>query len=191
MKRFVGFLIGAGFGLAFVLANSGPPLDTTLALVLRVLAVAALLAIIALTVSLSRRPAPGTDTPQEGPRMRFGAFYGVVVALEVVLILGGIQALRAMEAPMQANVAWIALVVGVHFLPLAWYWRARSILGAAVYISALGAVGLAMALADRPDWVPFVSGVTTGLGILTGILVSLLLMRRAASAAEASPALPS
>ncbi|WP_040684812.1 hypothetical protein [Nocardiopsis halotolerans] len=191
MKRFVGFLIGAGFGLAFVLANSGPPLDPTLALVLRVLAVAALLAIIALTVVLSRGPAPDTESAQGGPRMRFGALYGVVVALEVVLILGGIRVLRAMDAPTQANVAWIALVVGLHFLPLARYWRARSILGAAVYLSVLGAVGLAMALTGHPDWVPLVSGVVTGLGILTGVLVSLVLTRRAAGTVDTSPASPS
>ncbi|WP_150241701.1 hypothetical protein [Nocardiopsis quinghaiensis] len=195
MTRFVGFLIGAGFGLAFVLANSGPPLDPTVALVLRILAVAALLAVIALVVALARRSGagPGTGSAAEpvrdGPRMRFGPFYGVVVALEFVLLFGGVQVLRALDAPMQANVAWIALVVGLHFFPLARYWRARSILGVAVYMTVLGAVGLAMAFTGYPEWVPLVSGVVPGLGMLAGVLVSLALTNRAAGAsADTSPA---
>ncbi|MFD6948975.1 hypothetical protein A6A08_02970 [Nocardiopsis sp. TSRI0078] len=189
MTRFVGFLIGAGFGLAFVLANSGPPLDPAVALVLRVLAVAALLAVIALVVVLGRgsNPGPGTASAHEGPRMRFGPFYGVVVVLEAVLLFGGIQVLRALDAPMQANVAWIALTVGLHFFPLAWYWRTRSILGAAVYMTVLGAVGLAMAFTGHPDWVPLVSGVVTGIGMLAGILVSLALMNKAVGASADTP----
>lgn len=174
MTRFVGPLIGAGFGLAFVLANSGPPLDPTVALVLRVFAVAAFAGVVALSVVTGRGSGPSSEPDPEGPRMRFDAFYGVVVLLELVLLFGGIQVLRALEAPMQANVAWIALAVGLHFLPLARHWRTRSLLAVAVYMSALGIAGLAMALTGRPDWVPLVSGVVTGLGMLTGLLVGLL-----------------
>ncbi len=174
MTRFVGPLIGAGFGLAFVLANSGPPLDPAVALVLRVFAVAALVGVVALTVVTGRRTGPDAEPDPEGPRMRFDAFYGVVVLLELVLLFGGIQVLRALDAPVQANVAWIALAVGLHFLPLSRHWRTRSLLGVAAYMSVLGAVGLAMALTGHPDWVPLVSGVVTGLGMLTGLLVGLL-----------------
>ncbi|PDP87172.1 hypothetical protein CQJ94_13540 [Glycomyces fuscus] len=174
MTRFVGSLIGAGFGLAFVLANSGPPLDPTAALVLRVFAVAALAGVVALAAATVRRSGPAAEASPEGPGMRFDAFYSVVVVLELVLLFGGIQVLRALDAPMQANVAWIALAVGLHFLPLAWHWRTRSLLAVAVYMSVLGAAGLAMALTGHPDWVPLVSGVVTGLGMLTGLLVGLL-----------------
>ncbi|WP_047871326.1 hypothetical protein [Nocardiopsis sp. RV163] len=174
MTRFAGPLIGAGFGLAFVLANSGPPLDPTVALVLRVFAVAALVGVVALTAVTGRRSGPGPEPGREGPRIRFDAFYGAVVLLEAVLLFGGIRVLRALDAPMQANVAWIALAVGLHFLPLARHWRTRSLLGVAVYMSVLGAAGLAMALTGHPDWVPLVSGVVTGLGMLTGLLVGLL-----------------
>ncbi|MFC9086045.1 hypothetical protein [Nocardiopsis dassonvillei] len=80
----------------------------------------------------------------------------------------------ALDAPVQANVAWIALAVGLHFLPLARHWRTRSLLAVAVYMSVLGSAGLAMALTGHPDWVPLVSGVVTGLGMLTGLLVGLL-----------------
>ncbi|MEU1900251.1 hypothetical protein ABZ512_17885 [Nocardiopsis dassonvillei] len=174
MTRFVGSLIGAGFGLAFVLANSGPPLDPTPALVLRVFAVAALVGVVVLAVVTGRGSGPAAEPGPEGPRMRFDAFYGVVVLLEAVLLFGGIQVLRALDAPVQANVAWIALAVGLHFLPLARHWRTRSLLAVAVYMSVLGAAGLAMALTGHPDWVPLVSGVVTGLGMLAGLLVGLL-----------------
>ncbi|WP_304452817.1 hypothetical protein [Nocardiopsis sp. YSL2] len=174
MTRFLGVYIGAGFGLAFVLANTGPPLDPALALVLRVLAVAALVGVVALSLVLGRRPAPDGGRPgDDTPALRFGPFYGAVVAAEVVLILGGIQALRLLDAPDQANVCWIALVVGLHFFPLARYWRTREILVVALYLSVLGAAGLAMVFSGHPAWAPFVSGVLSGAGMLGGLLVSL------------------
>ncbi|RKS06911.1 hypothetical protein DFP74_2561 [Nocardiopsis sp. Huas11] len=175
MTRFLGVYIGAGFGLAFVLANAGPPLDPTLALVLRVLAVAALIGIVVLTLLLARRPAPEGGTPEgDTPALRFGPFYGAVVAAEVVLIIGGFQVLRLLGLPEQANVCWIALVVGLHFFPLAWYWRTREILVVALYLSVLGAAGLTMVATGHPDWAPFVSGVLSGVGMLGGLLVSLI-----------------
>ncbi|GAA1446924.1 hypothetical protein [Nocardiopsis tropica] len=183
MTRFAGSLIGVGFGLAFVLANTGPPLPPAAALVLRVLAVAAVVAVLALVVAIGRRPAvaPGPDAP----RMRFDGFFGAVLAVEAVALVGGIQVLRALDAPMQANVAWIALVVGLHFFPLARRWRARSLVFTAAYMSVLGLAGLAMAFAGYPGWVPLVSGAVTGAGMLTGILVSLAADLRAAAAADA------
>lgn len=174
MTRFLGVYIGAGFGLAFVLANTGPPLAPAPALVLRVLAVAALVGIITLTVVLARRPATEGDTAGgDVPAFRFGPFYGAVVAAEVVLVLGGIQVLRLLGAHDEANVCWIALVVGLHFFPLAWYWRTREILVVAVYLSVLGAAGLAMVFTGHPAWAPFVSGALSGAGMLGGLLVSL------------------
>lgn len=186
MGRFTGFLIGAGFGLAFVLANAGPPVPPPVGVVLRVLAVAALVGIVVVFGMLSRRPAPAAEAAGTGPAplFRFGPFYGIVVLIEVALIFGGIQVLRLLEAPWQVNVAWIALVVGLHFLPLAWYWRMREILGAALYISALGAAGLVMAGLGAVEWIPFVSGTVTGLGMLAGILAGLVGMLRASRADE-------
>lgn len=185
MRQFTGFLIGAGFGLAFVLANAGPPLPSSVGVVLRVIAVAALVAVVVLAGTLSRRPGPppSAGTGPE-PAFRFGPFYGVVVLVEVVLILGGVQVLRLLEVAGQANVAWVALIVGLHFLPLAWYWRMRQILAAAVYISAMGVIGLVLVASGAAEWAPFVSGVLTGLGILTGILAGLVGMMRAVPAEE-------
>ncbi|GAA1007121.1 hypothetical protein [Nocardiopsis tropica] len=183
MTRFTSTLIGTGFGLAFVLANTGPPLSPTVALALRVVAVAAVVAVLALVVAIGRRPA--ADPGPDGPRMRFDAFFGAVLAVEAVALFGGILALRALDAPMQANVAWIALVVGLHFFPLARRWRARSLVFTAVYMSVLGLAGLAMVFAGYPGWAPLVSGAVTGAGMLTGILASLAADLRAAKAVDA------
>ncbi|CAL9478791.1 hypothetical protein SUDANB121_03006 [Nocardiopsis dassonvillei] len=185
MGRFVGFLIGAGFGLAFVLANAGPPLPPAVGLVLRALAVAALAAVVVLCWVLARRPAPPVGGGGPEPAFRFGPFYGTVVLVEAVLIFGGIQVLRLLEAPWQANVAWIALVVGLHFLPLAWYWRMRQILAVALYSSATGTAGLVLVGLGAAEWAPFVSGVVTGLGMLAGLLVGLAGMLRASRSEQA------
>lgn len=190
MGRFIGFFIGSGFALAFVLANAGPPLPPSVGLALRGLAVAALVAVLVLCGVLARRPAPVVEGAEGGsePAFRFGPFYGIVVLVEVVLIFGGIQVLRLLDAPWQANVAWIALVVGLHFLPLAWYWRMRQILVIALYSSATGAAGLVLVLVGIAEWAPFVSGVVTGLGMLGGILVGLVGMLRASrGGAEHTP----
>ncbi|GAB3712475.1 hypothetical protein [Nocardiopsis oceani] len=208
MTRYIGILIGTGFCLAFVLLNTGPPLHPTVALVLRSLAIVAVVTIAAMVIATERRRSgaveqdPGSGSgrrpsggPESGPArssdgtepeardpvMRFGPFYFVVVALEIVLIVGGIQLLRHFDWPMQANVAWIAFAVGLHFFPLAWYWGMRVIFHAATFMTVLGAVGLAMTAAGHPDWVPFVSGVVTGAGGLAGLLAGTVSAFRSAA----------
>lgn len=208
MTRYSGVLIGTGFCLAFVLLNTGPPLHPTVALALRSLAIVAVVTIAVMVIATERRmsgaveqdpgsgsgrrpsgdpesgpekSSDGTGTEARDPVMRFGPFYFVVLALEIVLIVGGIMLLRHFDWPMQANVAWIAFAVGLHFFPLAWYWRMREIHLVATYMSALGAIGLAMAAAGQPDWVPFVSGVVTGTGGLAGLLAGTVSAFRSAA----------
>ena len=65
----------------------------------------------------------------------FNRGYWLVVVAEVVLLFGGIAVLRAWERPEETNVAWIAFVVGVHFIALAPAWRQRSIILPGVILS--------------------------------------------------------
>ena len=200
MTRYSGVLIGTGFCLAFVLLNTGAPLHPTVALALRGMAIVAALVICVLAIASGRRMsgavgrAPdhgpdgsadrvwdGTETEAQGPAMRFGPFYFVVVALEIVLIVGGITLLLHFDWPMQANVAWIAFAVGLHFFPLAWYWGMRDIYLAAVFMTVLGAIGLVMTAVGQPDWVPFVSGVVNGAVGLIGLLASMASAFRSAA----------
>jgi hypothetical protein len=169
LSRFSGFFVGAFFGLVFVLVNSGPPLPAPIALTVRALAVGVAVAIVVLAVLAMRKASAGEGEPSSRPR--FGAFFGVVTMVEVALIIGGAMTISRLDGvPDQAGVAWVALIVGLHFLPLAWHWRQREILVVAGYTTALGVVGLVMALTGHPEWVPLVSGVVTGAGMLLGSL---------------------
>ncbi|HEU0101413.1 MAG TPA: hypothetical protein VFR07_03765 [Mycobacteriales bacterium] len=157
----LGSLIGAGFGLVFVLVNSGS-LPTTVAVAVRVLAVAAFLVVLVAV----RRPTPagGSDTPTGG----FGRPYWLVVAGEVLLIWVGLALLNAPLDTPDAAVAWISCVVGAHFLALAVVWRNRLFhwLGGAML--ACGLVGLVLAARGADvGAIKLVSGILPG-AILLG-----------------------
>lgn len=162
-QQFLGALIGAAFGTVFVLANSGDPLPAALAWALRGLAVLALAAVVLLGVRAGGRPT------LDG-RPMFGPSYRVIVIGEVVLLVAGFFVLNLLDAPMQANVAWIATVVGLHFVALASAWKTRSILAVGVVLTVLGVVGLALLGSAALPWVPFVSGVLSGVTLLGGSL---------------------
>ncbi|MEV6875699.1 hypothetical protein [Amycolatopsis sp. NPDC051128] len=162
-QQFLGALIGAAFGTVFVLVNSGDPLPAAVAWVLRALAVVALAAVVVLGVRAGGRPT------LEG-RPMFGPSYRVIVIGEVVLLVAGFFVLNLLDAPVQANVAWIATVVGLHFAALASAWKTRSILVVGVVLTVLGVVGLALLGSPALPWVPFVSGVLSGVTLLGGSL---------------------
>ncbi|MEW9549045.1 hypothetical protein [Nonomuraea sp. NPDC050783] len=137
--------------------------------------------------------ASGQEGGQEGGRAdgraggrAGGAMYGrgylAVVAAEAVLLFGGLRALAAWGAPEQANVAWIALVVGGHFVVLAPIWRSWDIAVPGALLAALGIAGLALAWTPMAPWVPLVSGVLSGVVLLAG---SLTMGRRTVSARAA------
>ncbi|MER7823430.1 hypothetical protein ABTX85_12805 [Streptomyces sp. NPDC096097] len=144
-----GRLIGAIFGLVFVAANAGT-LPTVAAVPLRVLAV---VSFVALFIALRRtRTTPADDestgtvtgTGAAAPK-RFGRGYRLVVAAEVVAALAGFLVItRVLHAP-QASVAWLSLVVGLHFFGLAAVWRMPSLRWLAAAMTACGAAGLALA----------------------------------------------
>ncbi|WP_370963466.1 hypothetical protein [Amycolatopsis sp. cg9] len=161
-QQFLGALIGAAFGTVFVLVNSGAPLPAAIGWVLRALAVLALAAVVILGLRAGGRPTLD-DRPVFGPS------YRVVVIGEVVLLVAGFFVLTLLEAPVEANVAWIATIVGLHFAALAWAWKTRSILVVGAVLTVFGVVGLAL-LGSAAEWVPFVSGVLSGVTLLGGSL---------------------
>lgn len=161
-QQFLGVLIGAAFGTVFVLVNSGPPLPAALGWVLRALAVLVLAAVVVLGLRAGGRP-----TLEDRPV--FGPGYRVIVVGEVVLLVAGFFVLSLLDAPVQANVAWIATVVGLHFAALAAAWKTRSILVVGAVLTVLGIAGLAL-LGSATAWVPFVSGVLSGVTLLGGSL---------------------
>ncbi|MFF2041467.1 hypothetical protein ACFVVX_13625 [Kitasatospora sp. NPDC058170] len=136
-----GRLIGAVFGLVFVLANAGT-LPPAAGIPLRVLAIASFLW---LFIALRRSRTPQA-APVGGPAPRlFGRGYRLVVAAEVTVGLAGILVLNDLLHAPRATAAWITLVVGVHFFGLAVVWRMASLRLLAAAMSACGAAGLVLA----------------------------------------------
>jgi hypothetical protein len=163
----LGLLVGSGFGTAFVLANAGEPLPGAAGIVVRVLAVLSLIAVVVVGFRTDRRGGAG---PEGGRPGWFGPKFGLVVVAEFALIFGGIALLRALGAPEEINVAWIALIVGLHFVALAPVWKRRAIAVPGVLLSGLGGAGMIMAAGSAVQWIPFVSGVLSGVVLLTGSL---------------------
>jgi hypothetical protein len=230
-RRFSGLLIGAGFGVIFVMVNAKAPLNPALGLTLRVLAVLALAALIAVAATLSRGPArppttrppttrPSSTQPSSAPisstripsaqipsaqipsaripsaqipsaqiplaqiptaqepaatgELRtdvFGPGYWAVVAAEVLGVFVGYQVLRLIDAPAEASVAWVATVVGLHFIAFLWVWHQPTVLVPGVLLTGYGVAGLVMSATSAAAWVPFVSGVLSGLTLLACCLL--------------------
>lgn len=157
----VGSMIGASFGLVYVFVNSGS-LPVPVRWAVRLLAAAAFIAVVFGAVRLSRRgpSAPGADPGSGNP---FGRSYWLVVALEVVAIVVGARLLSGPLDLPGAGVAWVSVVVGVHFFALAVIFRQSFFhwLGAA--ITGCGAVGILLALLDSGSQpVAVVAGVVPG-----------------------------
>lgn len=170
----LGSLIGGIFGLIYVEVNAGSlpgPWGTALRIAAGV-AVAGLAALLAL--------ARGPRAPvRQGVGGGFGGSYWLVVAAEVAAIPAGAALLNGPAGLPRAVVAWVSVVVGVHFLVLARIWRLPlfRLLGAGVALC--GAAGLAAATAGAAP------AVIAGIG---GVLPGVLLLTASYRGAIASPA---
>ncbi len=157
----IGSLIGAGFGLVYVEINAAS-LAPVISGVARIAGALLFVAALALLVA-GRRPARAAGPPVGHG---FGRGYLVVVGVELAAIVVGARLLTGVLGLPHAVVAWISVVVGLHFVVLAILWRSRlfHLLGAAIALC--GAAGLAAAGAGLPDAV--VAG--TG-GVVPGFLL--------------------
>ena len=109
--RAIASVIGGIGGTAYVIINASL-LGEPSAAALRILAVAALLWILA----RARRWRAGSPRARgRARRAGFGAGYWAVVALEVVLILGGRALIVGPLNEPSAFLPWLSLVVGLHF----------------------------------------------------------------------------
>ncbi|TYB56017.1 hypothetical protein FXF51_45205 [Nonomuraea sp. PA05] len=113
----------------------------------------------------ARTQRDGGGAPRGG---MFGRGYVAVVVVEAIMLFGGLRVLAALEAPEQANVAWVALVVGVHFVVLAPIWKSWDIAVPGAVLTLLGIAGLVLAPTSVAAWVPILSGVLSGIVLLAG-----------------------
>jgi hypothetical protein len=159
---FIGHLIGASFGLVFVLVNAGG-LPVPISAPLQIAAVAACGVVVVAFLRTARDlRIAGRQRPAG-----FTRFYWLVVLIEAVALFGGLAVLRQIEPA--AALGWIALVVGVHFYPLARLWpEGRAHLRAiATAMTVLGITGLVLAFTVHDaELVAVVAGVGSGLVLL-------------------------
>jgi hypothetical protein len=127
-------------------------------LILRILGAAAFLLVLMRLWLGGPRPAGAPDGSGGG----FGGRYWLIVALEVAGIVTGSAVLRAVGLG-SAAVAWVSVVVGVHFLGLAALWRLCLywLLGAAIALCGVAAI-IAAAAGAGHGWVAGIGGVLPG-----------------------------
>lgn len=165
----LGCLIGATFGLVYVMVNAGV-LAAPAATAVRGAGIAAYLAVLVALWRAGVAPGPGPG-PADGtaPRPRFARGYWAIVAAEVVAGAAGLLVLRVLDAP-EAGVAWISVVVGVHFVGLAVLWREPSLrwVGAAITVCGLAGLVWAATAGAAAAPVAIVGGVVPGALLLAG-----------------------
>ncbi|GAA4804566.1 hypothetical protein [Tomitella cavernea] len=163
--RLIGSLVAAGFGLIYVLVNSWP-LPSAAAWAVRIAA-------IALATATTASVAVGTVRASDGPGDARTAppglarGYWMIVAAEVVALFGGLAVINGLLDAPRAGVAWVSVVVGLHFFPMARLFRLAffRLIGGAV--GACGVAGLVFAGLDSSGEVTaIVAGVLPGLILL-------------------------
>ncbi|MEU7866977.1 hypothetical protein [Dactylosporangium sp. NPDC049140] len=165
----IGSIIATGFGTGFIAGNCGK-LDDPWPQVLRV---GAALAAAALIIAVLR---PRGAAPAGGPRPdRAGRFMGrgywIVVAIEVLALFGGLAVINAVLHRFEVSVAWVALVVGLHFYGLGYVWSAPMYHWLATAMTVLAAAGFVVFLAGGGEaGVGLVSGVGSGIALYGAVL---------------------
>ena len=136
----LGSLIGGGFGLIYVEVNAGA-LAAPAAAALRIAGGVAFAGLVALLAARRDPGAPARGAARGG----FGPRYRLVVAAEVAAIAAGSALLNGPLDQPRAVVAWISVVVGVHFFALAALWRVPLFRWLGAAIAVCGLAGLAAA----------------------------------------------
>jgi hypothetical protein len=166
----VGSIVAITFGTVFVLVNSaGLPNPWPLVFGTVGLFVAALL--VAGVVLVARRAPRAAQAPVSG---FVGRRYWVIVALEAGALFGGLFFINGVLHRTATSVAWVALVVGVHFFGLARIWRMPLYHWLGATMTVLGLAGfLIYALGGTPATIGLVAGVGSGAALYAVVGVAL------------------
>jgi hypothetical protein len=168
-QRPAGFVVGSvvaiTFGTVFVLVNSGG-VPAPWPLVIRVIGLLVAALLVTGLVLVARRGSSVTPAPASD----FDHRYWLIVALEAGALFGGLAVINGVLHGKAVSVAWVALVVGVHFFGLARIWRMPLYywLGAAVTILSLAGF-LIYALGGSAPIVGLVSGVGSGTALYAAV----------------------
>ncbi len=172
-------MVGTAFGLVFVEVNSGGlPGDWPL-----IVRIAGAVAAVGLVVAILRaaRLAPAR---RDGDHRGFAdRRYWTIVGIEGIALMGGLFVLNAVFERPAFAVAWIAVVVGVHFIGLARLWHVDLYLVLGGVMTALGVIGFVIGAAGgSAGTVGVVAGVGSGVALFTTVATSLMLAGRADAA---------
>lgn len=151
-----GVYIIAMFGLIYVMANAGN-LPSPLSFVAGIVAVVATIGLVA----ASRMAEP---TQLRGPA--FDRRYWLIVAGEIVVGLAGLVVINAVLGAHAVSVAWISLVVGIHFFGLYATWRLPIMIWVGAAITLCGAAGLVAGAMNQP-----IALISTVAGLLPGAVL--------------------
>lgn len=167
--QFTGLLIGLVFGLVFVEVNSGDlPYDWSFGL----RAAGVMIGVMLFAGLLWRRRS--LDRAEQTTDL-FNRRYWVVVAVEVVALLAGMVIINRVLDADRFIVAWIAVVVGVHFFGLGPVWRDRMLYVVGAVLALLGLAGFLIgAGGGSAAAIALVSGVGSGAALFLGVGVALL-----------------
>ncbi len=155
----ISIVITAVFGFIYIMANAQllPPTEATAVRVIGILAAVGLL--IAL---------PRPDRPDR-PGVGFSGSYWLIVAAEVAAGIGGLVVLNDVLGIHDASIAWISVVVGVHFFGFYVIWRLPIMVWIGAAITVCGGLGLLAAGLDRSATViAVVAGILPGAVLLAG-----------------------
>jgi len=161
-----GTVVALTFGTVFVLVNSGglpapwPLVIRVIGLLVAALLVVALVLVVRRGSSVAPGPVPGFVDRR----------YWVIVSLEAGALFGGLAVLNGVLHGEAVSVAWVALIVGVHFFGLARIWRMPLFhwLGTAIAILSLAGF-LIYALGGSAAMVGLVAGVGSGAALYAAV----------------------
>lgn len=144
----------------------------------------------ALVLWLVLRVPPDPDAYRPDPR-QLQAFW-IVVALEVLAIIGGTQlAIRVINRP-DLSLPWVAIVLGLHWLAFRLVFQQTVFLWLGWFTTTLGLLGAMIALTATgpPVSVPIVSGLFVGLVMFGCIGIDAYRRRQVLVSRKATPRRP-
>lgn len=173
----IGALIGAGFGLLFLIINTVQfsILGRTLVIAVGVIVFGGI-AVLAVR-GLLRKRGGGGRLGESGERGRreppFGRAYWIIVLIEAVLLFAGTRLLASLGHS-ELGVAWVAVVVGTHFYALGRVFGLDRFHVLATVVTLCGIGGFIAFFAAAPAFIPVISGVISGFVLLAFAMWALI-----------------
>ncbi|MGO3066227.1 MAG: hypothetical protein ACTIIT_09400 [Brevibacterium linens] len=173
----IGALIGAGFGLLFLIINTVQfsILGRTLVIAVGVIVFVGI-AVLAVRGLLRKRGGGGRlgESGERGPREPpFGRAYWIIVLIELVLLFAGTRLLASLGHS-ELGVAWVAVVVGTHFYALGRVFGLDRFHVLATVVTLCGIGGFIAFFAAAPAFIPVISGVISGFVLLAFAIWALI-----------------